>query len=476
MSKHALSRRQFLAGTAAAGAAYSIFPSRAYGANERVNIGIIGLGGKGGAHYKDFGQISDVAILAVCDADENRMAKVDDHVAKHQDLRRLIEMKDIDAVVIATPDHWHCLAAIMAFEAGKHAYVEKPVSYSIWEGRQMVAAARKYNRIVQAGTQQRSCPAVQRCAEDVQSGKYGKVLWAHTSRLGARAPIGKVDGPQPVPESIDYNLWAGPGPMTPIMRQNFHYDWHWQWNWGTGEMGNWGVHYLDDLRNILGWDDVPGNAIAAGNRWWDDDGETPNMHMALMEHKGVKVVIDVRNMTDPGRGGDEGAVYLGARGGNYIMCEDAFIRIARGGGKSYDRETKKTIYQYKGTGGAGHDRNFIKAIQQGSNESLNCEIEVGHMSTVMCHMANVAWRVGSEATVDEVRQSMKDHEDAVNTLEDIVDQLGRCEVDIQKKPFILGPRLTYDCQAERFTGDNAAKANELVRTPCRESFIVPEFA
>ena len=473
MKKHLISRRRFLLGTAATGAAFSLFPGRALGANDRVRIGIIGLGGKGGAHLKDFGQIPNVEIIAVSDADKNRMDAAGEKVAKHQDLRRLLDMKDIDAVVIAAPDHWHCLAAIMAFQAGKHAYVEKPVSHHIWEGRKMVEAARKYNRIVQAGTQQRSCPAVQECAKDIQSGAYGKVLWVHCSKLGVRQPIGKVDGPQPVPEGLDYNLWAGPAPMSPIMRKQFHYDWHWQWNWGTGEMGNWGVHYLDDLRNLLGWNDVPDNAMAAGNRWWDDDGETPNMHLCLMEHRGAKIVIDIRNMKDPGRGGDEGAVYLGAREGNYIMCEGGFIRIARGGGKAFDKDGKQ-VKQYKGTGGSGHDANFVNAIREGSNKSLACEIEVGHLSTTLCHLANIAFRAGKAAPVEELRENIKHHEDAINTLDSMLAQLEGNGVDLKTKPFVVGPKLSYDLKAENFTGSHAEEVNKLVRIEGREPFVVPE--
>lgn len=476
MKKRLISRRGFLLGAAAASTAYSLFPSRAYGANDTVNIGIIGLGGKGSAHFQDFSRVPNVNIIAVCDADVTHMEKAKekagDKLATHQDLRRLLDMKDIDAVVIAAPDHWHCLAAILAMQAGKHVYVEKPVSHYVWEGRKMVEAARKYNRVVQAGTQQRSCPAVQECAKDIQSGAYGKVQWVHCSVLSVREPIGKVDGPQPVPEGVDYNLWAGPAPNSPIMRKEFHYDWHWQWNWGTGEMGNWGVHYLDDVRHLLGWDDVPGNVIAAGNRWWDDDGETPNMHMALMEHKGVKLVIDVRNMKADAKS-DEAAVYLGGRGGNYIQCEGGFIRIARGGGKAYDKDGKM-IKQYKGTGGTGHDANFIEGIRSGSNAALAAEVEVGHYSTVVCHLANIGFRVGKATPVEEIRETVKDHEDAVNTLQSIVDQLKGNNVDVNAKPFIAGPKLTYDAKGETFTGEHAEDANKFIRLQCREPFIVPE--
>jgi len=472
MRKHSLTRRQVIAG-AAAGAAYSLVPGTVLGANDRVNIGVIGTGGQGSSHVKRFSKMSGVSVVAVCDADRKHMAKAPEKAGKHQDLRRLLDMKEIDAVVIATPNHWHSLAAIMACQAGKHVYVEKPVSHCIWEGRKMVEAARKYNRVVQAGTQHRSCPGVIACARDVQAGKYGKVLWVHCSKLGARSPIGKVAGPQSPPDSVDYDLWAGPAPKTPVMRKRFHYDWHWQWNWGDGEAGNWGPHYVDDLRHILGWDDIPTSAVAAGNRWWNDDGQTPNMHFCLMEHRGVKVVLDIRNMRDPDGGGKSGAVYLGSRGGNYIQCERAYIRIARGGGWAYDKNGKR-IKQYKGNGGKGHAGNFISAVRKGSPKSLNCEIEIGHLSTAMCHLANIAYRVGARAPTEQVRDAMKGHKDALNTLESMLAQLGHSNVNLKAKPFILGPVLTYDNKREQFTGDSASAANKLVRLASRRPFIVPE--
>ncbi|MHC4741301.1 MAG: Gfo/Idh/MocA family protein, partial [Planctomycetota bacterium] len=359
-------------------------------------------------------------------------------------------------------------------QAGKDVYVEKPVSHSIWEGRKMVEATRKYKRIVQAGTQHRSCPGVQAAAADVQAGKYGKVLWVHCSKLGARGSIGKVTSPQPVPANIDYNLWAGPAPMTPVMRKNFHYDWHWQWNWGDGEMANWGIHYLDDVRHILGWDDVPTKMVSAGNRFaWDDNGETPNMHFALMYYNGLPVVIDIRNLPDPKRKGNKsGAVYLGSRGGNWIQCEKGYIKIARGGGWAYDNDGEK-VKQYKGNGGSKHAQNFIDCMRSRRSEDLACDMEVGHLGTVVCHQANVAWRAGKDASVDEVRASVKDHEDAVNTLNDMLEQLDGNGVDPKKDKFVLGPVLTYDRKSERFVGAHADKANKYVKCSYREPFVMP---
>jgi predicted dehydrogenase len=471
MSRKTIKRRDFVKGAAAVGAGLLVLPKdQILGANDRVNLAVIGRGGRGGGHIGWFNKVKNTKVVAVCDPDYGRMK--DKEVAKNQDFRKILEIKDVDAVTIATPNHWHAPMAVFACQAGKHAYVEKPVSHCIWGGRKMVEAARKYKRIVASGTQHRSCPAPRECGKDIRAGKYGKVLWIHCQKLGRRASIGKVTEPQPVPENIDYNLWAGPAPKTPVMRKKFHYDWHWQYNWGDGEMGNWGIHYLDDVRNIMGWEGVPTSVVSAGGRFaWDDNGDTPNMHFALCEYEGVKMVIDIRNL--PISKSNKGsATYLKSRGGNIIMCENAVISISRGGGKAYEKDFKTTIKQYKGNAGGGHAANFIDAVRSGKPEDLNAEIEVGHYSTNICHLANIAYKVGKKATVDEVKQSMKDHEDALNTVKAVVEQIQANEGDL--KMMALGPKLTYDWKAEKFTGDGCAEANKLVRYDMRKEFAIPD--
>lgn len=480
------SRRQFLKRSLLAGTTALLPLHRVFGANEQVNVAVIGCGNMGGGHIRNFSRLPRVKLMAVSDPDLHRMdektQKLPYAVAKHQDFRRILDDKSIDAVVIATPNHWHVLMAIMACQAGKHAFVQKPVSHSIWGGQQMVAAARKYQRIVQAGTQQRSCPAVIEAARDIQAGMYGKVEWVHCSKLGARESIGKAARPLKVPDHIDYNLWAGPAPATPIMRKQFHYDWHWQWNYGDGELGNWGVHYIDDLRHLLGWEDVPETVLALGNRFlWDDDGETPNMIMALFEHKGVKVVLDVRNLPDLSRpagkraGGKSGAVYLKSRGGNYIKMEQGVLQLSRGGGWAFDLDGKR-IKQYVGDGGRNHEQNFIDAIRAGKSEVLNCEIQEGHLSTVMCHQANIAFRLGQCVTPAEARAALGQHADALNTFEDIYEQITGVGVDLNKTGFIMGPKLCYCNRSQRFVGDCCEKANAYVRANCRKAFDIPELA
>ena len=485
-----ISRRNFLkrsisatAGSCLALSSQSSLMPSARGANNEIRVAVAGIRSRGGAHIKNFQKLDGVKVVALCDPDSKVLGdwvgqfkdKYGSTVTGYADIRELLDRKDIDALVIAAPNHWHSLMTVYACQAGKHVYVEKPVSHSIEEGRKMVNAARKYNRIVQAGMQHRSCPSVQEAARDIKAGKYGKVLWVHCSKLGARATIGKVTTPQPVPANIDYNLWAGPAPMTPVMRKQFHYDWHWQWNWGDGEMANWGIHYIDDFRHILGWDDVPTKMVAVGNRFaWDDNGETPNMHFALFDYDGLPVVVDIRNLPNPKqRGGKSGALYLGSRGGNYIQCEAGSIRISRGGGWFYDNDGKRA-YQYKGTGGSGHDQNFIDCLRSGRKQDLAADIEVGHLGTAVCHQANVAWRAGAEASLDEVRESVKSHEDALNTLNAMLEQLDGNGVDPAKDKFVLGPALTYDRKTERFVGANAQKANKYVTCSYREPFVMPK--
>jgi predicted dehydrogenase len=485
-----MTRRSFLGqGVAgAAGLALGAYVANqtcagAAGANNEIRVAVAGLHSQGNGHVSRFQTIDGVEVVALCDPDAEVLAqrsrefqeKYGRTVQGYADVREVLDRKDIDALVVATPNHWHSLMTIWACQAGKDVYVEKPVSHSVWEGRKMVQAARKYRRIVQAGTQQRSCPAVQEAARDIQAGKYGKVLWVHCSKLGSRGSIGKVTSPQAVPGHIDYNLWAGPAPMSPVMRKSFHYDWHWQWAWGDGEMANWGVHYLDDIRHLLGWQSVPTSIQAAGNRFaWDDNGQTPNMHFALATYDDIPVVIDVRNLPDPLRkGGKGGAIYLGSRDGNTLQCEGATLRLARGGGGAFDKAGKR-VHQYRGDGGGSHVQNFIAAMRSRRPQDLAAEIEVGHQSTVICHQANVAWRAGAAATVDEIHRAMRSHPDALYTLTDMLQQLGGNDVDLTREPFVLGPKLTYDRDLERFVGENADKGNAFIKCSYRKPFVIEE--
>ena len=480
-----IKRRKIIKGIAAAGVAssvYSLMPSTALGANEKVRVGIIGCGGKGGGHINQFNGIPDVDVVAVSDPDLKRMdqkikkiKKIKNPVAKHQDFRKLLEMKDVDAIVIATPNHWHAMMATMGCMAGKDVYVEKPVSHNIWEGRQMVEAAKKYNRIVQAGTQHRTDPGVVNAAKDIAAGTLGKVLWVHSMHLSVRKTIGKVSKPTDVPDYVDYDLWCGPAAKDPVMRKSFHYDWHWIWNYGNGEIGNWGPHRTDDIRHLCGWDSVPDNVITVGGRYaWNDDGQTPNMSFSVMQYGDVPVVLDIRNL--PSKSGSKSAAsFKRGRSTNLVMCENGYYMVGRGGGKSFDKDGK-TIQKFKGDGGSGHARNFVTAVRNGKTSDLNAPIIDGHYGAVMCHLSNVSYRLGKQASVDEIKQNMIEHEDVHDTIKSIVSQLGDNGVDLKKDALMMGPKLSFDPKTEKFTGVMAKKANELANGSYRKGFEFPSIS
>lgn len=471
MRKRYLGRREFIKSSLALGLGAAIAPRiRAQGANNRVNLGLIGAGTRGRLLANQFNDLGNVSVIAVSDPDTELMERVDGAV-KHQDYRRILEMPDIDAVIIASPNHWHASAMIAACQAGKHVYVEKPLTHCIWEGRKMVEAARKYKRIVQSGTQHRSCPSLVRAGEDLRSGVYGRVKWIHSMQLNNRNSIGKVNQPQPVPAHIDYNLWAGPAPMTPVMRRSFHYDWHWQWNWGDGEMGNWGVHYLDDLCNLFRWDKAPTSVIGGGGRFvWDDNGETPNMHFALMEHSGIPIVAEIRNLPVSSER-RTGASYQGYRHGNIIQCENAVIKLSRGGGAAFDNDGNE-IKPYVGNGGRDHASNFIDAIRSGRAGDLNAPVEGGVLSSAICQQANISYRLGRAASIDQVRAGMAHHDDALFTVNEVVSQINGNDGDLGLMQ--LGPKLTYDPDSEEFIGAHSQEANQYLRYEMRSEFAVPE--
>ncbi len=477
MNDLSASRRNFLKSAAAGGVGLLAAPALdVLGANDRVRVAVIGLGGRGTGHVKGMRNIDGVEVVAVCDPDASKMnwARRDDpKVELIEDYRKILDRSDIDAVTIAAPNHWHAAMTVFACQAGKHVYVEKPVSHCVWEGRKMVEAARKYDRIVQGGTQQRSCPAPQEAAVDLAEGKFGKVLWVHCMKLNHRQPIGFVTEPAEIPEGLDYNLWCGPAPDDPPMRKRFHYDWHWQWNWGDGEMGNWAVHYTDDLCHMMGWNDkMPTKVRTGGGRFlWKDNGETPNIIFSLMDYEGIPVVVETRNLPFSSERQTD-AVYMGGREGNIIMCEKGMIKLARGGGKAYELDGKTTIKNYSGNGGKGHYENFIDAIRSGKRSDLAAEIATGHVSSAICHLANASYRLGDPATVSEVESAFAGHEDAANTVQSVLTQLeaNGASPDAMR----LGPELTFDPATESFVGDHAAEANPYLKFPQRAEFAIPE--
>jgi predicted dehydrogenase len=454
--------------------------SQVVGANDRIRVAIVGVKKKGVEHIGFFGEVPGVQVAALCDADtffldrevkklQDRDVKVDTYV----DYRDLMDDKNIDAVVLSVPDHWHGLMTVWACQAGKHVYLEKPASYNIWEGRKMVEAARKYNRIVCVGSQERSDTGLLAFAEHFKKGTLGKVQYARAISYGIRTSIGKANGPQPIPETCDYNLFQGPASMTPLMRENLHYDWHWCWPTGTGEIGNLGGHVLDDCRWIIGLSGSPRRVISLGGRFgYDDDGETPNTQIAFYDYEEIPVIYEVRGL--PLKKGDNYTDhYRGVRFGIIVQCENGYFAGGRGGGWTYDNDGNK-IDQFPGDGGGTHHINFIEAMRSGKPEDLRADINEGHLSAALCHMANISYRLGKRQSIEEIRSTVAENELLKETLERMLTHLEANSVDLARNPVTIGPTLNWNDRSERFENDYGDWANMLLSRNYREPFVVPE--
>ena len=389
--------------------------------------------------------------------------------------------KDVDAVVFATPNHWHALGTIWACQAGKDVYVEKPASHSIWEGRKMVEAARKYKRMVQIGTQQRSDPALITMREMLDRKELGDVQFIHALWYANRGPIGKTTSAQSVPDNIDYDAWCGPREAGPLMRKKLHYDWHWFWDYGNGDMGNRVIHNIDDIHHVMRMDhDVPARMMALGGRFqYDDDANTPNTEVIIMDWK-VPIVFSSRNMphVDPRSGKKAGtSVYRrfdkSFRFTNLIKCEGGFFAVTRGGGKVYDNEGNE-IKKIKGDGGGGHMKNFFAAVKSRQREELNADVEQGHLGCLLLHTGNISYRIGQPASPDKARAECDKYEESKFTWNDTLEHLKGNGVDLSMENPIVGPWLTFDPKTEQFTGDHATEANALVKESYRDPYVIPE--
>lgn len=456
--------------------------SQVVGANETIRLGMVGVGGKGADHVNTFLKLPGARIVAICDADRQTLDRQKDNLAKknvdvdgYLDVRKLLERKDIDAIVTATPNHWHSLVTVWACQAGKDVYVEKPVSHEIWEGRKMVEAARKYNRIVQPGTQSRSDPALKAAFEYIQQGNIGAIKVARSFCYKRRGSIGKVNGPQPTPASLDYNLWAGPAPLVPLRRKNLHYDWHWVWDTGNGDIGNQGIHEMDMGRWALGEQTLPPRVFSLGGRFgYEDDAETPNTQVAFFDYKPAPLIFEVRGL--PMSKGEEGEAmdnYKGVRIGVVVECEEGYFAGGGGGGWIYDRDGKK-VKQFTGPGGRDHQANFLKAVRSRNPSDLKGDLEECHISSALCHMANISYRLGMRLNPAEIEERLYGNDLMLETCDRAQQHLQANEVDLAKNLPTFGPMLTMDPETERFTGDFSDMANMLVKRQYREPFVIRE--
>jgi predicted dehydrogenase len=395
-------RRTFI-GAGAAGLSLVLGRSGRAAPSERVRVAVIGLRNRGYDHAKLFAADPHAEVVAVCDVDDAMFAKPVEAVKAasgksprvEKDFRRLLEDKTIDAVTIATPDHWHALLTVLACQAGKDVYVEKPASHNVVEGRRMVEAARKYDRVVQLGTQRRSTPHVQEAIEHVRAGSLGKVsmarAWCHQKR--ENISHGQV---AEVPPGVNYAMWQGPAPDRPYYPNRLHYKWHWFWNWGTGELGNNGIHGVDVARWGLGVDAPLTVSSAGGKFFFDDDQETPDTQIATWEFPHSCLVCEHRIWSDhPTDGSRFGVSFLGDKG--TLVIDDKGWRVEQGdGAKGPAREE----------GQAKHVQNFLDCVK--SRQRPNADIETGHLSTRLCLLGNIAHRTGKKLTFDAASESFHD--------------------------------------------------------------------
>ena len=467
---------------------------RSGGPNEAVRVGVIGLGattavgGVGGRGHQLIGrlrEISGVRIVALCDADrahldrEVRAARDrEEKVAVYNDPRRLLDDKTVDAVVVALPNHWHALATVWACQAGKDVYVEKPFSYNLWEGQQMVAAARKCGRMVQVGTQNRSSPFLRRLFDRLRGGELGAVRFAHALVYRARDGIGTVDAPTPPPTTVDYDLWCGPAPKKRLMRKQLHYEWHWFWDTGNGEMGNNGIHVIDVCRWALGQDRTPPRAMSIGGRFgFHDCGETANTQIALLDYRPAPLICEIRNVS-AGKGAAPVGKFRGQSKGVVIDCEGGYFAGDASGGALFDRQGKKTQDIPVGDSPEAlemaHLSSFVAAVRSRKASDLAAEALEGHRSTACCHMANVSHRLGKQALPEAVRAAITGNAEMADAFDRCREYLRENGVRLDATPAILGPWVTLDAKQGRFVGDFADAANHLSRRAYREPFVVPE--
>ncbi len=479
-----LSRRDFIKSSVAVGAGWALASpfSRALGANNDIRMAVVGVGGKGSGHCSELSRMPGVRLVAISDPDQQRLDKQAAtlkergvEVKTYQDFRKLLEDKEIDAISSATPNHWHALVTIWACQAGKDVYIEKPCSHSIWEGRKMVEAARKYRRIVQHGTQRRSSEAYRGAYEYIRQGNLGAIKWV---RGFCYKPRNTGDGlivptPEPlvIPSTIDYNLWCGPAEMKPLYRGSLHYVWHWVWNTGNGDIGNQGIHEIDEARWALGDPQPAPRVISIAGRFGvGDAAETPNTQIAFFDYKPAPLIFEVRGL--PHAKGQRGAPsYRGITIGVVVQCEKGYFAAGEGGGWVYDNDGNK-LQPF--TGGGGHMKNFIDAVRSRKVTDLHADIAVGHDSTTLVHMANISHRLGKPASVDEVKAAIGGNADLAESFDRMLEHLKANEVDLTKEPITLGAGLTLDPKKELWTGPNSEAANKLLKRSYRDPFVVPE--
>jgi len=429
-----LTRRHFFQSAGAALTAAQA--TRVMGANDRIQIAVVGLGGRGRSHVNNYLQISECRITALCDVDQAALERAQTQVQRaaqdvpkgYKDMREVFADKNVDAVSMPLPNHWHALATVWACQAGKDVYIEKPACHNVFEGLRMVDAARKYNRMVQIGSQGRSMPHKIKAMQLLKDGAIGKVYLAKGLCFKRRKSIGHA-ADSPVPAGVDWDLFLGPAPMRPFNPLRFKYNWHWFWDTGNGDIGNQGIHEMDIARWGLGRG-LPAGVVSTGGKYvYDDDQETPNTQIATFDYGDAELMFEVRGILTGGEGGlgyDRSQNVIG----DLYYGGDGWMNVSDAGFQVYKGEKSEKVMEEKPSGKdtIDHMRNFFQAMSSRNHKDLNADVEIGVSSAILVHIANISYR--------------------------------------------LGRKLKFDAKTMSFPGD--AEANRMLTRPYRKPYVVPE--
>lgn len=497
-SANHLNRRHFVMATSAA-AALAAAPRRALAqsANEQMSVAVIGAGGRGGSHVGAYLSNPKTRITYVVDIDpkaaDNRASQIEKAQGSRPeivaDMRRVFDDKSVDAISTATPNHWHALCGVWAMQAGKDAYIEKPICHNIAEGRALVEAAKKYKRICQVGTQCRSQPAIIEAMQWLHDGGIGEVKLARGLCYKRRKSIGPL-GDYDIPKEVDFNLWSGPAPYTDpkLTRQRFHYDWHWQRMYGNGDSGNQGPHQTDIARWGLGVERHPNRILTYGGRLgykaerndpnYVDAGDTANTEVSIFDYGDKCLVFETRGLSVDNsadellnklfkstRGNKIGVVFYGSEG---YLAQLSYNKCI-----AYDKDLNeiKTF-----GGGADHFGNFVDGCFSRDSSGLSSDAMCGHLSAGLSHLGNISYYMGESnpSSPDEIQAALSkipSLDDDEATLARTVKHLEDNGVDLAATPLSLGPMLEFDPEQEKFTNNDAA--NELLTREYRDGFVCP---
>ena len=465
-----------IAGTQASG--------KVLGANDTIRIGVAGIHGRGQSHMGEFAKMDKVDVTYLIDPDsrlfEPRSAKIKQIGGNTpkcvQDVREALDDKDLDAVSVATCNHWHSLITFWACQAGKDVYVEKPCSHNVFEGRQCVKAAEKYGRIVQHGTQSRSDPKWAKTVAAVASGKYGKLLVSKGYASKVRWSIGFKDPTEP-PSEFDFDLWLGPAAKQPYHENIVHYNWHWFWDFGNGEIGNQGVHQMDIARWGVPGGTLPKSVISMGGRWvnsteghppFADQGQTPNNQLTVCDYGETLLVFEVIGLGGNVPGSDK---KYPTNVANEFYLEEGAIK----GGKFYPKgsdQGEDLDVEFEPRSGSIF-ANFIEGVRSRKREDLYADIREAHLSAALCHLGNISYRLGEEVSGSEKPDVLDAHEEVRKSWTAIGDRVkDALGLDIAKSTYQLGPKLKFDPEAEKFIG--SAEADKLLTRDYRAPYVVTE--